>query len=192
MQNLLKNTNVQSLGSQIISWTYKPAKAQKTIFAILAVIGGLALAVILYGSQFFPWLKKFGSYVLYIAVFALSPLVKYFVGLSKDYYYELYDHGFLIHRRSAKGLEPIKSALWEEFNSCQKLDKGVKLVTRMPFERGVVLYAKSNIMEVLSICREKINIAKSVGMAQRQTLTDWKRQNKSRGQISSQRKYLPE
>lgn len=190
MAKFAKNIDHQSLGDSITTWVYKPAKTQKTVFTILGVLGGLLITFIIYGSQFFPWFKKVSTYLLYLAIFALSPLVKYLSAMGKDYYYELYSNGFVIHRKSSRGFEIIRQASWDAFESCHRVANGVKLAPKTPFERSTKLNASANLMEVFSICSEKINNAKYLEMAKRKIQSDWERQQalKSRSKSPGMRK----
>ncbi len=192
MAKFTKNIDPQSLGDPITTWVFKPAKTQKTVFTILGVLGGLLITFIIYGSQFFPWFKKISTYLLYLAIFALSPLVKYLSAMGKDYYYELYVNGFVIRRKGSRGLEIIRQAAWDAFESCQRVADGVKLASKTPFERSVKLNATANVMEVFSICSEKINNAKYLHMAQRKIQSDWERQRglKTRRKSTDMRKLF--
>lgn len=176
MAKFIKNSNQPTMGDPITTWVFKPAKTRKTVFTILGVLGGLLITFIIYGSQFFPWFKKISTYVLYIAIFALSPLVKYLGGMGKDYYYELYSNGFIIRRKGSHGFEVVRQEAWDVFESCQRVADGVKLVPKTPFERSVKLNASANLIEVFSICSEKINNAKYLEMAKRKIQSDWERQ----------------
>lgn len=151
------------LGETITSWVYTPRKSNKFLYATAGVILGLVVAVILYGEDLLPWLKKVPSMFIYLVLVGLSPLLKELSGRRKSQEWILGADGFAV-KILDKGKASVvsKAGYWPDYKSCQYDKKGVKLLPRISLRPSVRIYASNNIMEVYSICRERISMAQAV------------------------------
>jgi hypothetical protein len=148
-----------SLGTTISSWVYKPAKSDKFWFAALGVIGALAVFVIYWGDKLLPWIKHIPSFLFYVAIFLLSPLIKYLSTMGKDEVWTLYEHGYSMAKQEKGSLQDERMGFWKDFSGCSYDSKGVKLIPAMPMRPGVRIRASFNVMEVYTIARDRISSA---------------------------------
>ena len=151
-----------SLGSVITSWTYKPPKSNKFLFAALGVIGALLVFTIFYGEQFLPWIKKIPSIFIYIAIFMLSPLLKLLGSMGRDQHWTLHEDGFSVLIMGKNNERQEQFGYWHDYKNCTYQKNVVKLVPAGPFKKGVRIITTANVMEVYSICRERISMAQAV------------------------------
>jgi hypothetical protein len=151
------------LGKTIISWVYTPRKSNKFLYAAAGVVLGLIVAVILYGEELLPWLKKVPSILIYLVLVGLSPLLKELSGRRKSQEWILAANGFAVKMfDKGKASQVSRAGYWPDYKSCRYDKKGVKLLPLIPLRPSVRIYASNNIMEVYSICRERISMAQAV------------------------------
>jgi hypothetical protein len=154
--------NTPHLGETIISWVYKPRKSNKFLYAAGGVVIGLVIAVLLYGEELVPWLKKVPSFLLYLVLIGLSPLLKGLSGLGKTQEWTLGKKGFAVSIiDKGKSSQVSKAGYWKDYKNCRYDKKGVKLIPVIPMRPSMRIYATNNIMEVYSICRERISMSQA-------------------------------
>jgi len=146
-----------ALGTEIKSWVYKPPKSNKFLYATLGVLGTFVLFMIYYGEQVLPWIKRLPPVLIYIVLFMLSPLLKYLSTLGREQEWALYSQGYLLRLRSKNNQREERIGWWRDFASCTYDSKGVLLISRSPMRRNVRVAAAHNVMEVYTICRERIS-----------------------------------
>ncbi|HPG40637.1 MAG TPA: hypothetical protein PLP19_16085 [bacterium] len=168
------------LGSFITSWKYSPPRSNKFLFSAIGVIGALIVFGIYYGEQFLPWIKKVPATLIYIALFMLSPILKYISGMGKDQDWTLFRNGYKQRiLQKGKVLEE-KTGWWKDYRTCSYDEKSVRLYPRSSLQRSVRIFAPHNKIEVYSICREQITLAQV-----KEIESDQRRHN-----ITPQQRYL--
>ncbi len=163
MKDLLKNNHLKEeltqLGDLLTSWKYVPTRSNKFLFFILGILGGLVLFLIYYGENLIPWLKKLPAIFIYIALFMISPFLKYLSGLGKDQEWSLFKNGYIVRIIDKDKVTEERVGWWRNFKSCTYDAKGVKLIPGSAMQRPVRIFAPQNTTAVYSICREQISIA---------------------------------
>lgn len=160
---MLKNNNVKEeftqLGELLTSWKYIPKRSNKFLYFMLGILGGLVLFLLYYGENLLPWLKKLPAIFIYIALFLISPLLKYLSGLGKDQEWSLFKNGYMVRVIDKDKVTEEKMGWWKDFKSCTFDKKGVKLIPKTALQQSVRIFAPHNTTAVYSICREQISIA---------------------------------
>lgn len=155
-----------NLGTSLISWIYKQPRSNKFVYAALAVIAGLVIALSVYGQELLPWLKKIPPIAIYLLIFLLSPLVKFLSNLGKDREYQLFTKGFAIINIGRGGDRSEQFSLWQDYSGCTFQNNQVILQPRTAYRSKIRLFTNNNVMEVYSICRERISIAHAEKVSQ--------------------------
>ena len=154
------------LGSVISSWIYKPPKSNKFLYAALGVIAALAMFITYYGDHLLPWIKHIPSFMFYVAIFMLSPLIKYLGTLGKDEVWTLYEHGYVMARQEKGATRDERMGFWKDFSGCNYDRKGVTLIPAIPLRPRMRIKASYNVMEVYSIARDRISTAHAQTVSQ--------------------------
>jgi hypothetical protein len=155
-----------ALGPSITSWVYKPARSDKFWISAAGVIAALVFFTLQWGDQILPWLKHIPSSMFYIAIFILSPLMKYVTSMGKDEVWTLYENGYTMARQDKGSLQDERIGYWKDFSGCTYDSKGVKLISANPMRPGTRIKARANLMEVYPIARERIAIAHAQKVSQ--------------------------
>lgn len=164
-----KPTPVQdksALGPSITSWVYKPTKSNKFWISALGVLIALVFFTLQWGDKILPWLKHIPSSLFYVAIFLLSPLLKFLGTLGKDEIWTLYENGFSMARQEKGALQDERIGFWKDYSGCTYDHKGVKLMSANPMRPGARIKAGFNLMEVYSISRDRIAIAHAQKISQ--------------------------
>ena len=149
------------LGNTLTSWRYVPKKSNKFLYAALSVLGGLVIALAVYGPELIPWLKKIPTIAIYALFFLISPILKYFSSLGKDQIWTLYEHGYSVLYVGKEGAGEERIGWWRDFTSATYDAEGVRLIPRNPFKKTVRIPARGNVTEIYSIARERISMAQA-------------------------------
>ena len=159
----LTNDKKDLLGSSITSWLYKPSRSNKFLFAALAVIGALVIFTIFYGEQLLPkWVKNLPQIFMYIALFLLSPLLKYLKAMGGDQEWTLYEKGFVV-ATIGKGHERAERiGFWKDYSGCSYSGAVIRLFSKSAAKRSARIPTTGNVMEVYSLCRERISMAQAL------------------------------
>jgi len=179
-----------ALGNSVISWIFKPPKSNKFLYAFLAVMGGLIISLILYFDQLVPYLKRIPALAIYGLIFLLSPLLKYFSSLGRDQRWTLYENGYSVQMSGRGGTEE-RIGHWHDYDSCTYDKKGVRLVSNNPMRKSIRLPAIVNIMEIYSICRERISLAKAIKLDKSSSAPPPPRTREQRQLARAERKSRP-
>jgi len=155
------NDDRANLGTVITSWRYKPQKSNKFLYAALGVIGAFIIFTVMYGPQLLPWLKSIPTIVIYAVLFLISPLLKLLSIRGRDQDWALYEHGYIVVYIGKNNEREERIGFWRNFRSCTYDSKGVKLIPAVPFQKAVRINAPRNVMEIYSICRERISMAQA-------------------------------
>lgn len=165
IQNSLnKNSGSRSLGSSLYSWIYKPQKSNKWLFGLLSVLAVAVFFGYSYLDQILPWLKKVPAIVVYGVIMALGWFLQTLQKKGKDQEWILYEKGYKVIYLNKSGEGESRVGYWQDFKTCTYDEKSVKLITDTPFKGNVNIPVKTNVMEVYSLCRERISIAHSKKM----------------------------
>jgi hypothetical protein len=148
-----------SLGKTISSWVYKPAKSDKFWLAAVGLVVALVVFTINWGDKLLPWIKHIPSFLFYVAIFLLSPLIKYLSTVGKDEVWTLYENGYSMAKQEKGALQDVRMGYWKDYSGCTYDHKGVKLIPAAPMRPGVRIKASYNVMEVYSIARDRISAA---------------------------------
>ncbi len=153
------------LGKPLITWMYKPQKSNKFLYYLLGLLFAVVFFLFTYGSQLAPWLRKIPDYAVYLVFILFGPAVNLMRSLGKDQEWTLYEHGFrvrYIDKNNNAGNEKI--GLWRDYKSAEYRDQQVTLIPRGAGRRKVKIRAPKNVMEVYSLCRERISIAQAANL----------------------------
>jgi len=162
LENAFREQKQVDLGKELQSWVYRSQKSNKFLY----YIGGLVFAGILflftYGRQFLPWIKKAPDYAIYIIFLLFGPALNLMRSMGKDREYTLFENGFVIRffdkNKSAKN-EQI--GFWRDYKGADYNGEQVTLIPSSSARRKVKIKAAQNVMQVFSLCRERISIAQT-------------------------------
>lgn len=151
-----------TLGKQVKSWIYKPPKSNKFVYYIIGLLLLAAIFAVTFGEEILPILKELPDIVIYALPFIIGPLVSYFKSRNKDHEYTLYEHGFQIkYLKDGRYTGEEGMGYWHDYDRVTYDDKGVKLISSNPAKRNFRIRAQVNVMEIYSICRERISIVQA-------------------------------
>ena len=153
------------LGKPLLTWVYKPQKSNKFLYYILGLLFAVVLFLFTYGSQLAPWLRKIPDYAVYIIFILFGPAVNLLRSMGKDQEWTLYEHGFIVRyidKNNNTGNERV--GLWRDYKSALYHAQQVTLIPGAPARRKVKIRAPRNVMEVYSLCRERISIAQAANL----------------------------
>ncbi|MDZ7722509.1 MAG: hypothetical protein U5R06_06755 [candidate division KSB1 bacterium] len=151
-----------SLGKSIKTWVYTPKTSNRFLFYLIGLLLLAVVFVIRYGEDYLPMIKKIPSIVLYAIPLVIGPAVNYFRTRGKAQEWTLYEHGYIMKfiKNNEYTGEQI-SGYWKDFSRCNYDEKGVKLISSGPGRKNLRVKAERNVMEIFSICRERIGIAEA-------------------------------
>ena len=151
-----------SLGKKLMSWVYKPKISSTWIILAVGVVGGLVLFLILYGEELLPWLKNVPDMAYYVLFLALGPALNFIKSIGKDQEWTLHEKGFSVrYLNKGQGIGEEKFGSWADYKSCTYDSNGVTLVSDSPIRKNLKMHVPVNVMEVYTICRERISMAQS-------------------------------
>jgi hypothetical protein len=149
-------------GRQLASWVYKPQKSNKFVFYILGLLGALAIFIFTYGKSLAPWLDKIPDYAVYLIFLVFGPAAKFFRSMGKDQEWTLYEHGFVVrYIDKNKGGSASTSGDWQDYKSATYTTDLVVLIPSSPARKKIKVHVAQNVMEIYSLCRERISIAQT-------------------------------
>ncbi len=150
------------LGKVIKSWIYEPPKSNKFVYYIIGLLLLVAIFAVTIGEEILPILKDLPDFFIYALPFIIGPLVSYFKSRGKDHEYTLYEHGFHIrYLKDKKYTGEEEMSKWHDYDKVTYDEKGVKLISNNPAKRNFRIRAQVNVMEIYSICRERISIVQA-------------------------------
>jgi hypothetical protein len=150
------NKQKRNLGTFITSWIYKPPKSNKFLYAALGVFVSLIFFTLSYGEQLLPWLKRVPAVAIYFFIFLIPPIARFVSGLNKEQQWTLYENGYMFTVRGGQEQQAEKTGYWTDFTTCSYSGIQVKLMPKSNFRLAVKISTAGNVMEVYSICRERI------------------------------------
>ena len=150
------------LGSFIKSWIFTPRTSNRFLFYLIGLLLLAVIFVIRYGTEYLPMIKEIPSVLLYAIPLIIGPIVNYFKTRGKVQEWTLYEQGYVMKYMKHKEYtgEQI-SGYWTDFSHCTFDEKGVKLISAGPAKRNVRIKAERNVMEIYSVCRERISIVQA-------------------------------
>ena len=147
------------LGKEIITWQHKKSKSNKFLVAAIGLIIALVIFTIFYGPRLLPWLKSVATWIQYLVIISLTPLIKYVSSLGRDRRWSLYENGYLMQLVHQGKIIQQKMGFWKDYTKCEYDQKGVILIPRISFRGKIRINTTTNRMEVYSIVRERISMA---------------------------------
>ncbi|MBN1543021.1 hypothetical protein JW992_12845 [candidate division KSB1 bacterium] len=148
-----------NLGSEIVSWIYKPVRSNSVLFSILAVI--LTAAIFLWPMvrDFLPFLQEIPAIFLYLLVLIGAPLLKRLTNKGKNQEWFLFERGYRVRYLAREGASEEKYGLWHTFKTCTYDAKGIKLIPENSLASAVRIPVQLNVMGIYTIVRERISMA---------------------------------
>lgn len=151
-----------TLGKTLMSWVHKPKVSPTWILLAVGVIGALVLFLIMYGERLLPWLDNIPDVAYYVLFLLLGPALNFIKSIGKDQEWTLYERGFSVrYMNKGQGTGDEKFGYWGDYKSCTYDSSGVKLISDSPVKKNLKMHVPVNVMEVYSICRERISVAQS-------------------------------
>ena len=163
-----RQNNPVDFGRQLMSWVYKPQKSNKFLFYILGLLGAAAIFLFTYGAELVPWLDKFPQYAIYIVFLLIGPALNFMRSLGKDQEWTLYENGFEVYYlEKSKGQKNKTTGHWRDYKSATYGADFVLLIPSSAARRKLKIRIALSVMEVYSLCRERISLAQAENLQNR-------------------------
>lgn len=162
-ENAFQERKQGDLGKELQSWMYMPQKSNKFLYYILGFVFATVIFLFTYGSHLVPWLKKVPDYAVYIIFLLFGPAVNLMRSMGKNREYSLFENGFIIRyvdkNKNNKKNEQV--GYWRDYKSADYSGDQVTLIPSASIRRKIKLKATQNVMQIFSLCRERISIAQT-------------------------------
>ena len=161
-ENVLHEHKQVDLGKELQSRVYKPQKSNKFLYYILGLLFAGIIFLFTYGSHLLPLLRKVPDYAVYVIFLLFGPAVNFMRSMGKDREYVLFENGFIIrYFDKNKTAKNEQVGYWRDYKSADYNGEQVTLIPSGSVRRKIKIKAAQNVMQVYSLCRERISIAQA-------------------------------